>query len=376
MLKNALLLMPVLAAAMLIGCSGPEPASDEDFLESVRAAAETAPESDAASGMALEPGAKPGRIEVETDHVYIHDIPYDGLGEERIKIYNRGPGPLRIASVTTSCSCTVGHVENPVIPPGGETDLRITIYPEKIPGFEATRVLTITSNDPNTHQVPVIVTSYLVPELDVRPGNFNLGRVEAGKGLERAFHVRQLIDEPVSIQEVRTDSDYIEVDWNEIPEEQWQKPGHREYEIVLSLHPDSPIGALDSTLVIKTDLKRNERLVYDIAGRVHTKPYTFTPRVVRYLGIEPGTTMENIARLTADVPISNVSVQSDSSDLELIHQQGGSPNEVLFSLAVPADPAEPRIGQLWNLEFDLGGETYTEQLAATVGTSAPVPESD
>lgn len=376
MLKNVLLLMPLLTAAMVLGCTQSEVASDEEFLESVRTEAESAAPTTYSSHTALQAGAAVPEIAFEVDSVVIEDVPYDGLGEAVVKVFNRGDGELQITNVATSCNCTVGRIDKKIVPPGGETELFITIYPNKIPGFEATRMLTISSNDPNMSDFGLPVTSYVTPELEVAPESMNLGAIQAGKGYDRHYVVRQLIDDPVNITAARSTQQYIDVTYSLRPEDQWAKPGHREYDLVLHVKPDAPVGRLDSRLALEVDLKRVPRLMFDITGVVHNQPYSIVPRTSIYSNVEPGDTLENAYTLTADEPITIGDFESDGDSFEISHRQGDSPNEVIFDLHVGPDVAEPRITQLWNFQFELGGKTYVEQLAARVSTTATMPESD
>ena len=70
-------------------------------------------------------------IEIETDHFFMGEIESDAIAEVFVKVFNRGESPLAITKVTTECPCTKGEMLEPVIPPGGEGILRVTVDPKR-----------------------------------------------------------------------------------------------------------------------------------------------------------------------------------------------------------------------------------------------------
>lgn len=68
-----------------------------------------------------------------------------------IPVRNLGAGPLRVASVSTSCGCTTAMLSPMTIPPGGEAVLHVeydsAVHPEDMGAI--TRHIFIASDDPD-----------------------------------------------------------------------------------------------------------------------------------------------------------------------------------------------------------------------------------
>ncbi|MFQ6058717.1 MAG: DUF1573 domain-containing protein [Anaerolineae bacterium] len=91
--------------------------------------------------------AIPGLAE---DYTYdLGEIPPDRVTEHIFKIKNIGTRDLEIQEVSSSCACTASLVSDKVVPPGGETELKIaydpTVYRDYGP---VERYIQIFSNDP------------------------------------------------------------------------------------------------------------------------------------------------------------------------------------------------------------------------------------
>jgi hypothetical protein len=68
-------------------------------------------------------------------------------------VRNEGSAALKIDSVTTTCGCTKAAVQEELVPPGGSTELKVTMDPQQdnLAG-SLFRIVFIRSNDPRTPQ--------------------------------------------------------------------------------------------------------------------------------------------------------------------------------------------------------------------------------
>lgn len=76
-------------------------------------------------------------------------------------VRNEGSGPLRIESVTTSCGCTTAQLSADSIAPGQTADLTVTFDPQAHPGAtgEFVRFVYLRTNDPQAAEVEVQITA-------------------------------------------------------------------------------------------------------------------------------------------------------------------------------------------------------------------------
>lgn len=230
---------------------------------------EPAPEwrlSDVEAARAAFDPENPPRINVEQYYYDVGVVEPNAVGGGRLIVRNTGGSPLVIEQVTTPCNCTIGRMEDNVIPPGGESGLRIAFDPRRVMGFEAERTLTIHSNDPKNPEVPIHVMAKVNPEIEI-PLNIEMGAFEASKGGERTVRIRQLQDDPFDIIEMKVvrgpegnplyvSPERFDIAYREVPESEWLKPDHREYELTLYVHPNQPAGEVKTQVMVQSNLPR------------------------------------------------------------------------------------------------------------------------
>lgn len=196
-------------------------------------------------------------IEIETDHFFMGEIESDAIAEVFVKIFNRGESPLAITKVTTECPCTKGEMLEPVIPPGGEGILRVTVDPKRVSGHESTKTLTLFSNDPNNPTAQIAISATVKPQVVWEPKNFDFGEVPQGQGAERHVRFRQTRDSKVRIfggLRVRNRTTFVgEV--VVVPPEERVDPEKLELDLIVRLLPETPVGTHSSELIVTTNAR-------------------------------------------------------------------------------------------------------------------------
>lgn len=87
----------------------------------------------------------------QTNYVYdFGQVPPDEIQETHITLENKGSQPLVIKSVRASCGCTAANTGEDTVPPGENTDLRVTYDPtyNNDAGKQITRQVIVETNDP------------------------------------------------------------------------------------------------------------------------------------------------------------------------------------------------------------------------------------
>lgn len=270
-------------------------AGEAAFLEEVHQRAAAAGDEGAVGSVLPTAGntLHAANIEVEHPDVDLGTVPNDALSEHPYTIRNTGDLPLRIMDVKTSCACTQAKFEKGMeIAPGAEGIIQIVIDPARIPGFSATRYLTIASNDPDTPGLVINVTSHVQPEFEVDPPEIDLGVVDKGQPYTAKVVVRQLQEAPLEIESVGEQpgkepvpfQDDVQYTLMKLPEAQWRTPGKAEYEITAEVGANAPSGTVAYDMVLKTNVKRLAWYKVRVRG-VFEAPYTVTPRWPEVMGL-------------------------------------------------------------------------------------------
>lgn len=376
-------LVGFVGAIMVSGCVDTVKGDDEAFLEQVRSSAdvaESAIETGNVPGTTEDPDAIPV-IEVETDYLDFGIIPTTGMAHDEFTVRNVGKAPLNVSDVKTTCGCTQGKIVDTTIPAGGETVVQVAVDPKRIYGYESTKTLTIYSNDPKKGAVQVKVHAAIEPEFELDPDNLDFGTLEKGEGAEKTVVMRELTDVPVGLLDMQVGgpaAGWLEVSFEERPEQQWKVPGKREYAITASIKPTAPAGDLTAQALMKLDLPRVTKYYLKVHANVEAF-YTVVPEARMGGGnfgpVKPGTMVDNVIRIKAAEPFTLVSVSADKPYITLTSHdydepgvqaanvEPGSADENAPTVAPPEEFAKAidvRIGE------DAPAGTYAGQITAVI----------
>lgn len=89
-------------------------------------------------------------------------------GEHRFIIRNAGTAPLRLEAGETSCKCTVSRIEQPEVPPGGETAVLVRWKGLDEPGPYRQNAVILT-NDPGRPRIILSLTGKMIVAVQLKP---------------------------------------------------------------------------------------------------------------------------------------------------------------------------------------------------------------
>ena len=89
------------------------------------------------------------------------DVPPTAPSEARIVVRNIGTADLTISEVGGGCGCTVAVIDDPTVPPGGQTTLRVSYDPRVNQEFgkRVEKLIHLQSNDPLVPIAQFILTA-------------------------------------------------------------------------------------------------------------------------------------------------------------------------------------------------------------------------
>ncbi|GIW92603.1 MAG: hypothetical protein KatS3mg110_0644 [Pirellulaceae bacterium] len=104
------------------------------------------------------------------------------------RLHNVGGRPLKIDRIESSCTCLQIRLPSPLIMPGDNIRLTITVEPRKLGVNEA--VIRLFSNDLRTPVVPIKVQWTSVADFQIEPSELDLGIVAPGEQTCGFLYVR------------------------------------------------------------------------------------------------------------------------------------------------------------------------------------------
>lgn len=328
------------------------------------------PEEGAVATGSLPPVADPDAvpvIEIETDDKHLGTVANDRITRAPLTVYNRGKAPLELRSVKTTCACTQGEIapDGKIIPPGGAGEVIIVFDPRRVPGFTSTKQLTIWSNDLKTPQASVNVTADVKPEFTMSSRDVKFGEVSKRDLPKQTLVLRQAQEEPFVIRDVSPrnvaaipGANDLVLSLKERPEDTWEQPGMREYEITVALPADTPPGALQRLFDIRTDIPRLPVLPVRVTATV-TAPYTIEPAFPQPVALRPGTTA-NIT-IAAAQPVSVESVEANPAFLEVTTQAAGEGTRVQLIVQPAAQAPSGVFTETVRFTVRSGDEAFPEK---------------
>jgi len=350
-------------------------------------------------GVDDNPDLSPPKIEMPSESVDLGVLPNTKKSVTEYMIKNGGDRPLVIRQIQTTCACTMGYfsesrdlVSGPLvtIPPGQSRPLYIEIDPFRINGWEATKTLTIWSNDPAHPQVMLDVTSRIEPEFEFENAKYDFGRVPRGAKHSATLLLRQLTDEPFDIKGARATGNAVmpaqpgvsaasggamipTFDLRVIKraKDQWEIANKPEWIIEVSLSPSLPDGAFNGYYEIETTSERLDHFACSFSAEVVSFFRVVPELISRRGGLAQGVTNVGSATILAESPftVNDVEVEGPWFDAVAVPVEGE--NSVKINVTVdPEAPAGPKMAAVNMNIVTEDGRIFEHKLSVVVKINA------
>lgn len=337
-----------------------------EFLQEVRKEAVTVPLGKQEVGTIVGEGMDPSMvpvIEVET-HVYdMGTVANDKPTKGQVMVFNRGKLPLEISQVTTSCACTMGTIVNKTIPPGGQEPMIVTIDPNRIPGFDSTKTLSIYSNDSKNSIMQVDVTCKVEPEFSIEPRDVDFGVVTKGEVKKAAIKVVQLGNQELVIHEVKPSgaAPGLTMEAKALAPEN----GKNAYEILVTLDTSAlPASPYQANYTMKTSIKRLETFFGHVSANI-VAPYHVEPRPVSLGSVIPGQSDIERLKVTSEQPFTITDLAISGKDLSVSERRVEGVNTAFLDISVSPDAGPGVKREEITFKVNVAGGVFAEKIAVS-----------
>ena len=394
-LASAIVMLTLLAAGVLLGACGnaskapQEPAAPatpgaktDAFLKEARQIAQEKPAAGAPETGLLPPATDSSNIpviEADPPALDMGIISREGPSTGEIKIRNKGKATLEISKVLQSCGCAKASIDpnKRSVPPGGETVVTVTVDPKRIPSFESTKDVYVTSNDPKMPRLTVKVSAKIDPEFVVEPAELDFGDVPKGTVAEKTLVFRQLSDEPIEIQELGPPASKgtdLDLSFAKRPEAEWKAPNRPEYVITVRLPADLSPGKLSGSFAIQSTCKRLPSFPCKVNANV-TAFYSIGPgkQLIVRSGLRPGQGGTSSTTITADRAFEIQDLQVSGEDLTVSSKPGTTPNSQVIEVALKAEANPGQRNEAVTFTIKSGDEVYKERVPVRVYSAKGQP---
>jgi hypothetical protein len=250
--------------------------------------------------------------------------------------------PVTIANVDTTCGCTAAKPDKTQLNTREQARIEVQMNTTKFMRRKDSNVdVTLTFHGPQgsaTKTVRVPITAYIRSDVVLTPGNADFGNVEFGQGAERKIEIAYAGRDDWKIKEVRTGNSRIEAQVREVN----RAPGQVDYELVVRLPADAPMGTVQDQITLITDDANAPEVPILVSGRVEPD-ITVTPTTYTLGNLKPGETkpFNFVVRGKRAFVIEHV--QCDSADCFEVMKPSTEPKVthiIPFKMTAPNKPGQ------------------------------------
>jgi hypothetical protein len=175
---------------------------------------------------------------------------------------NAGDAPLKLGKISSSCGCTAAYPSGQEIAPGKTGSIRITFSAGRMRN-KVSKHIYIDTNDTTNPRATLTFTGFIKREVDIAPFGIFLGTVKVGQSVEREVTIRPVDVKSFRILEVRSNHQGVHVS---DPEPINDAQGG--YRIKIRFGPLDAPTRINTTVIVRTDLKHAKDLRITVYGRV------------------------------------------------------------------------------------------------------------
>jgi len=207
-----------------------------------------------------------------------HNVEEGGDIIHLFHIVNRGNGVLIIDNVSTSCGCTAAVEDKKEIPPGGRGVIKATYHTKGRPGH-ATKIITVTSNDPVNPSYQMKLDMTVVRDIDVEPEKIYLYNIQHGQPQTTTVKIMGKPNMSLKILSAQSANGAVTVS-SITP---YVDPATHRYGATLQVDVPSShdIGNFADTIKVQTSSKKKPELDIDVWGEVVGK-FTYSPQTIYF----------------------------------------------------------------------------------------------
>ncbi len=227
----------------------------------------------------------------------------------RFKITNNTTQQVHIANTRTTCGCTAARPSRDLLESGEVAYIEVSMDTRKFTRRKDSNLI-VTFDTPAYAEVRLPITAYIRTDVVLTPGMVNFGNVAKGSGSQKKIGIAYAGRSDWKILKVETKNPYMDA---KVIEKD-RSEGRVNYDLVVDLKEDAPVGDLRSLLVLITDDANSPQVPVLVEGQVEAE-ITVTPRDVSFgvLTAGSGKRTKNVV-LRGRKPFEIEKIESESGD--------------------------------------------------------------
>jgi hypothetical protein len=294
----------------------------------------------------------------------VHDfgiVAADSDAVHRFELQNIYEEDIHIASVSSSCHCTIASLEKQTLKTWDKSAIVARFNTSAFRG-QKQATLTVRIDRPYYAEVQLIVRGNIRGNVAFEPGSVQFGDVKQGAKAEQKISVVHRGNPSWRITDVKTtfDMNQIKVGLTE----RYRQNGQVNYDMIVQLQDNVPAGYVQGELFIETNEGRQFRYPLAFHGRV-VPSLELSPRILTLGPISPGEVVERKILLKADTPFRVTSIECSDDCLKI--EAPGEPRKLhMMTVRYTAGDTPGQHQHSAEIQTDLGEAVTVFKTIATV----------
>ena len=276
------------------------------------------------------------KLVVEKKVIDLGNVPQGVVKDVEFELRNEGGSVLTIKSVRPTCGCTVADFDKE-IPVDGTGSVRAKLDTTGFKGAISKSILVMT-DDLAVPTLTLAITAVVQPYIEVLPRalvRFNALQME--KAEQKVVLVGTERSGDFSVTGVETESDALEVSYRALGEgERIEGKPDSQYEIVINLAKDAPVGPISSVVKVMTNAAEAKVVEIKVFGVLRAL-LRVTPPELQFGAVEavqaPGRNLIIVNnRPGTSVEITEATIDDPAFSVEIIPVDKGKRYQVTVSI--------------------------------------------
>lgn len=200
----------------------------------------------------------------------------------RVKVTNLYKQAVHISDVRTTCGCSAGKPSKTSLESLEDGYIEVTMDTRKFTREKTSNVI-VTIDAPAYAEVRIPIKAYIRTDVVFDPGSVAFGAVEYGKEATRKIKLQYAGRDDWHIKEVRSRNEFVVAKAVETT----RGSGRADYDIVVTLAPNAPVGAVREQLTVITDDVSSPQVPLLVEANIEAD-VTITPAIVSLGVLKPG----------------------------------------------------------------------------------------
>ena len=226
----------------------------------------------------------------------------------RVKVTNKWNRAIHIADVKTTCGCSAGKPSKTSLESLEEGYIEVTMDTRKFTRRKDSNLI-ITFDTPWAAEVRIPITAYIRTDVVFDPGSVNFGAVEYGKEATRTIKLQYAGRSEWQIKEIKSRNELVVAKAVETA----RGNGRVDYDITVTLAPNTPPGAVREQLTLITDDQNSPQVPLLVEAAVEAD-VTVTPAIVSLGLLKPGESKQFNIVIKGRQPIQIDKVECESEN--------------------------------------------------------------